>query len=823
MWTLYKKELRGFFSSLTGYLTIAVFLVLTGLMLWVLRSDFNILDYGYASLEGLFLVGPFLYLFLIPAITMRSLAEERRTGTLEMLLTRPLSEWTVVFAKFLAAWTLVLISLLPTLVSYFSVYALGDPVGNIDTGSVIGSYIGLLLLGGAFVAIGLFCSSLTSNQIVSFILAALLCAVMYLGFESVYNMGILGPADLFVKQLGAAHHYESISRGVVDTRDVLYFLSVMALFLMATRLVLQSRLWNGWHGRKNLRRSHWIEFGATTLIVAAVAVIANYLFLRLDLTSERRYTLSKHTKELLKRIDEPVLYRVYLEGEFPADFKRLQNETKEMLNQFRAYNSNIDYEFVNPNNFDTREEQQVFYQKLAAKGIQPTQIQVQTENGMTQQILLPAADVIYRGRETSIQLLQSQKYVSQDDLLNNSVQNLEYALTSAIRALARGTKQSIGFLQGHGELNGPVLYDIQRALQEFYSLDYVTIDGQIQSLTMHRQNKSDSSYRFVNRFDLLIVAKPTSQFTEQDLFILDQYIMYGGKVLWLVDPLDADLDSLQSRGQFLATRYATGLDEMLFTYGVRLNPNLLMDIRCRPIPMQVGMVGEKPQYRFVPWYYFPELIPTSEHPIVRNLDVIKTDFISSIDLIDNDIRKTVLLATSEYTRVKNAPALVDLADAQAEPDQRLYNRSSLPVAVLLEGEFRSAWRNRLSPALTSQEAIGYREKSDPTKMIVISDGDIIRNRVGSEDGAIYPLGLDNYTQTLYANRDLILNAVNYLVGDDGLLASRSRNIKLRKLDVVKVRNQRGLYQGINLALPLLLLAAAGGAIVLTRKRNYTKP
>lgn len=822
MWTLYKKELRGFFSSLTGYLTIAVFLVLTGLMLWVLRSDFNILDYGYASLEGLFLIGPFLYLFLIPAITMRSLAEERRTGTLEMLLTRPLGEWTVVFAKFLAAWTLVLISLLPTLVSYFSVYALGDPVGNIDTGSVIGSYIGLLLLGGAFTAIGLFCSSLTSNQIVSFILAALLCAVAYLGFESVYNMGLLGKADLFVKQLGAAHHYESISRGVVDTRDVLYFLSVMALFLMATRLVLQSRLWNGWQGRKNLRRSHWLEMGAALLIIVSVNVIGKYLFLRLDLTSERRYTLSKHTKDLLKRIDEPVLYRVYLEGEFPADFKRLQNETKEMLNQFRAYNSNIEYEFVNPNQFDTREEQQVFYQKLAAKGIQPTQIQVQTEGGMTQQILLPAADVIYRGRETSIQLLQSQKYVSQDDLLNNSVQNLEYALTSAIRALARGQKRSIGFLQGQGELSGPVLYDIQRSLQEFYSLEYITIDGQIQSLTLHRQNNSDSSYRFINRFDLLIVAKPTQQFTDQDLFILDQYIMYGGKVLWLIDPLDADIDSLQNRGQFLATRNATGLDEMLFTYGVRLNPNLLMDIRCRPIPMQVGMVGEKPQFRFVPWYYFPELIPTSEHPIVRNLDVIKTDFISSIDLIDNDIQKTVLLTTSEYTRVKNAPAMVDLADAQAEPDQRLYNRSSLPVAVLLEGEFRSAWRNRLSPALTNQDAIGYQEQSKPTKMIVIADGDIIRNRVGSEDGAIYPLGLDNYTQTLYANKDLILNSVNYLVGDDGLLASRSRNIKLRKLDVIKVRNQRSAYQMLNLIAPLLLLGAAGGTIVLTRKKLYSK-
>ena len=822
MWTLYKKELRSFFSSLTGYLTIAVFLILTGLMLWVLRSDFNILDYGYASLEGLFLIGPFLYLFLIPAITMRSLAEERRTGTLEMLLTRPLGEWTVVFAKFLAAWTLVLVSLLPTLVSYFTVFALGDPVGNIDTGSVAGSYIGLLLLGGAFAAIGLFCSSLTSNQIVSFILAALLCAVAYLGFESIYNMGILGKADLFVKQLGAAHHYESISRGVVDTRDVLYFLSVMALFLMATRLVLQSRLWNGWRGRKNLRRSHWLELGATLLILVSANVIGRYLFLRLDLTSERRYTLSKHTKDLLRRIDEPVLYRVYLEGEFPADFKRLQNETKEMLNQFRAYNSNIGYEFVNPNNFDSREEQQVFYRKLAAKGIQPTQIQVPTDGGMTQQILIPAADVIYRGRETSVQLLQSQKYVSQDDLLNNSVQNLEYALTSAIRALDRGEKRTIGFLQGHGELGGGILYDIQRSLQEFYSLEYATIDGKIQSLTAHRQNKSDSTYRFFNLYDLLIVAKPTKPFSDQDLFILDQYIMHGGKVLWLLDALDADIDSLQNRGQFIATRINTGLDEALFTYGVRLNPNLLMDIRCRPIPMQVGMVGEKPQFRFAPWYYFPELVPLSQHPIVRNLDVIKTDFISSIDLIDNDIQKTVLLTTSEYTRVKNAPVMVDLADAQAEPDQRLYNRSSLPVAVLLEGEFRSAWRNRLSPALTDQQAIGYRETSKPTKMILISDGDIIRNRYNPDEDATYPLGYDNYTQTLYANKDLILNAVNYLVGDEGLLASRSRNIKLRKLDVVKTRDHRTACQLLNIALPLLLLAAAGTAIVLIRKKKYSQ-
>lgn len=822
MWTLYKKELSNFFSSLIGYLTIAVFLILTGLMLWVLKSDFNILDYGYAGMDGLFLIGPFLYLFLIPAITMRTFAEERRGGTIEMLMTHPLSDWTIVWAKFLAAWTLVLISLLPTLVCYFSVYSLGYPVGNIDTGSVVGSYIGLLLLGGAFVAIGLLCSSLTSNQIVAFIAAAVLSAVAYLGFESLYHMELFGSGDLFVKGLGMMDHYESISRGVIDTRDVLYFASVMALFLMATRMVLQSRMWNGWKKRKNLKRSHWLEMGVTVLIVVSVNVISHFLYARLDLTSERRYTLSDSSKELLKTIDEPLLYRVYLDGDMPADFKRLQNETREMLNQFRAYNRNVSYEFVNPNDFGTDEERRVFFQKLGEKGIQPAQVQMKGDNGVTSLLLLTAADVFYKGRETTVQLLQNQQYVPQADLLNNSIQNLEYALTSPVRSLARGMKQSIGFLQGQGELQGGVLFDIQRALQEFYSLEYVTIDGQIQSLTAHRQNSKDSTYRFVNKYDLLIVAKPTETFDEKDLFILDQYIMYGGKVLWLVDPVNAEVDSLSNHGQMLATRYPLGLDEMFFNYGVRLNANVLMDIRCRPIPIPVGLVGETPQYRFMPWMYFPEIVPLSEHPIVRNLDLIKTDFVSSIDLIDNDIKKTVLLSTSEYTRVKNAPALIDLADAQSEPDQRLFNKSHLPVAVLLEGEFKSTWRNRLTPELMSQDAIGYREVSKPTKMIVISDGDIIKNRFDARNNRIYPTGFDSYTGTLYANKSLLLNAVNYLVGDEGLMDSRGRHITLRKLDENKVNNRRTTYQIINILVPLLLLGIAGAAITIVRRNKYRK-
>ena len=822
MFTLFKKELASFFTSLIGYLTIIVFLVLTGLMLWVFKSDFNILDYGFASMEGLFVIGPFLYLFLIPAITMRMFAEEKKNGTMELLLTKPLSEMKLIWAKFLAGVVLVFISLLPTVVCYFSVFALGDPVGNIDTGSVVGSYIGLLLLGAAFVAIGLFASSITNNQIVAFIIAALMSAFMHLGFEAIYHMGFLGNADLLVRSLGMSYHYDSISRGVVDSRDVIYFASVIAVFMMATRIVLQSRKWHGWRNKKDLRRSHWIELGAGVLIVIFVNVIGYYLFVRLDLTSEKRYTLSKSTKTLLKKVDEPVLFRVYLEGEFPADFKRLQNETKEMLNQFRAYNKNIQYEFVNPNNFDDPQERQVFYQKLAQKGIQPTQIQVSTGNGVTTQVLIPAADVMYKGSETSIQLLQSQKYVDQSQLLNNSIQSLEYVLSNAIRALSRSMKPTVAFMRGHGELPLPNLSDIIGSLYEYYTLDTVRMDENINSLTTRTLNPKDSTYQFHNKYDLIIIAKPTRPFSDRDLYILDQYVMYGGKLLWLVDPLDADLDSLAHAGQAVATRYPLNIEEMLFTYGARINPDLVMDIRCRPIPMTVGMVGDKPQIQFQPWLYFPEIVPLSSHPIVRNLDLIKTDFLSSIDLIDNDIEKTVLLTTSEFSRVKNAPSIYDLNEAKIEPDRRLFNRQNIPVAVLLEGRFKSMFRNRLTPDFTELPAMGYREVGDSTRMIVISDGDIIKNRFNYNDGTGFPLGYDFYTEAMYANKELLLNCVDYLVGDDGAIASRSRDIKIRKLNVMKLKEERTKYQLINILLPSGIILLASIAIIIIRRKQYRK-
>ncbi len=578
--------------------------------------------------------------------------------------------------------------------------------------------------------------------------------------------------------------------------------------------------------KRSLKRSHLIELFAGIFVIIFLNVIGNYIYTRFDLTSEKRYTLSKATKRLLKDIDETVLVRVYLEGnELPPDFVRLQNETKEMLNQFRAYNKYVEYEFVNPTDFDDPKEQQVFYQKLAQKGIQPSQIEIKTPDGIKQQLVIPAADVMYKGQETSVQLLLGQRYVSDVELINNSVQALEYTLTDAIRRLSRVEKQRIAFLQGHGELERHAIYDIQLALTDYYAMENITLDGNINSLTERVINPKDStSISFRNKFKLLVVPKPTKPFSDEDLYIIDQFVMYGGRVLWLIDGLDIEMDSLANRSQTMAMRMDLGLgfDEMMFTYGVRVNSNLIMDIRCMPVPMAGGSMGNNPQIEFRPWYYFPEVVPLSKHPIVKNLDVIKSEFVNSIDIIDNEIRKTVLLTTSEYTRVVNAPAVVDLNVAQIEPDPRLFNKANLPIAVLLEGAFKSPWKNRLSPTFTDIPEMGYRGEGDTTKMIVISDGDIIKNAFNYRQNYPYPLGYDKYTNTMYANKTFILNAINYLCGDEDYMESRSREIKIRKLNVAQIKENRLAYQVINVVVPIVIVIISGVTILLIRKNRYKK-
>ncbi len=559
------------------------------------------------------------------------------------------------------------------------------------------------------------------------------------------------------------------------------------------------------------------------LVLVFANVISSYLFRRFDLTSEKRYTLSESTKEVLKGLDDQVLFRVYLEGDdLPAEYRRFRNDIKNMLDQFRAYSSNVEYEFINPNAFKTEEEKMQLYQTLVKKGLVPIPIATEEEGVQKQQVVYPAMEVTYKGRETALQL-QSAGLSSRstEEVINTSVENLEYNFVTALHRLTRPVQARVGFLTGHNELDKIDIYDIQMSLVDDYKVENVYLNQNINALTGRIQNVSDSSVTVSNKYDVLVVPKPLETFSDKDLYVIDQFVMYGGKILWLVDALDADLDSLQGKEQTFATRLPTNLEEMFFNYGVRINPDLLMDYRCRGIPM----MGNDNRMQLVPWYYFPTLVPNSDHPIVRNLDVLKTDFISSIDLIDNNIKKTVLLTTSDHVHIKNAPVNVQLADARIPVNEQLFNRSNLPVAVLLEGSFQSLFRNRLATAFMELSEIGYKSECEkPTQMIVVSDGDIIRNGVQSSEQGLYPLplGYDKYTDVMFANKTFILNAINFLAGDEAMIDARPRNIAIRRLDVAKVKSQRGYYQFANIVYPVVLVLLLAAVVLCARVLRYRR-
>lgn len=578
--------------------------------------------------------------------------------------------------------------------------------------------------------------------------------------------------------------------------------------------------------RKNIKQTQYLQLLLVIVTIVVANLVSSVFFTRLDLTAEKRYTLSDATKEILTELDDIVFFRVYLEGEFPAGFKRLRRETKELLDEFRAMNKNIQYEFINPSANENTEERNHTYQLLVEQGLNPTNLQVKTKSGLDQQVIFPGAILTYRSKEMPVELLDAQINVPPEAVLNNSVQNLEFKFADAIHKLSRKNKPRIAFIEGHGELNERETIDISAALQPDYIVDRVTIDGQVNSLVNRTLTDSlYNDYSVVPKYAAIIIAKPDSLFSGKDKFIIDQYIMYGGKVLWLIDPVSASMDSIQMAESTVAVENQLDIQDQLYTYGVRLNNDLVMDLNALPIPIRTGQMGNQPQIDFFSWYYFPVVTPMSQHPIVRNMNAIKIQFVSSLDTLKKPgIKKTVLLKTSPYSRVISVPSVVSLAITRQQPDERLYQGPAKQIGVLLEGRFQSNFKNRVPPSLAEAKEIGFKDYSEPTSMIVVSDGDIIRNQFHIPSGEPLPLGYDQFTRETFGNKEFILNAINYLTDGAGLISIRSRAVKLRLLDKTKINKQRHLigWQLVNVALPVLLIVIIGTLLILARKRKYTR-
>jgi len=575
--------------------------------------------------------------------------------------------------------------------------------------------------------------------------------------------------------------------------------------------------------RKYNRRSDLVQLITGLLIIVLVNIIASFLFTRFDLTAEKRYTIAPATKKILQSLDDVVFFRVFLNGDLPPGFQRLSNETKEMLDEFRAYSDNIQYEFVNPSENPNAKDRNDAYRLLVEKGLQPTDLRVNKKGESSQMIIFPGAIVSYKGKEIPVQLLMAQLQEDPDQVLNTSVQTLEYNLASAIKSLKTGIKPRIVFIEGHGELSQMETIDLQNALSAFYSVDRIALNHKINSLAV--RIKSDSTHEvLLNKYRAVIIAKPVRPFDEKDKFLLDQFIMRGGKVLWLIDPVFASMDSLQKYNSTIGIPNDINLEDMLFNYGVRLNLNLVQDMNALQIPVKTGQIGNQPQFDFFKWYFFPVLIPAMNHPIVNGLNAVKTEFISSLDTVTAPgIRKTWLLNTSPYSRTVNAPALIDLEILRERPDERMFRQGPQPVAVLLEGVFTSAFLYRIPPELSVNPVLDFRAKSRETKMIVMADGDLAKNSFSQKEGYPLPLGYDQYSRQTFGNRDLILNAVNYLCDDSGLISVRSRELKLRTLDANKVMSQRLFWQLLNVLLPVILIAGLGIIRLQVRRAVYAHP
>jgi ABC-2 type transport system permease protein len=551
------------------------------------------------------------------------------------------------------------------------------------------------------------------------------------------------------------------------------------------------------------------------LLVLAVNYGATKKFFRWDLTKEKRYTLTPSTKAILKNIDEPIRIEVYLEGkDLPVGIKKLRNSTRELLNEFRALsNGYIDYRFFDINEIDNKEERELLEESLIKGGLFPTNLEVKSKSGTSQKLIFPGALFSTENRSVAVQILENQLSFQTQDVLNNSYNFLEYKLANTVRKLLQERQLRIAFLEGNGEAGTERIADWGQSLA-------------LQKFVVQRINLNNNSLLSAeNAPDLLIIPKPRQPFSEQHKFEIDQFIMNGGKVMWLLDRAVADLDSFRIAPQYTSVAIDLNLEDQLFKYGVRVNQDLVQDYYCNPIPVTEIEGAGQTKTNLYPWVFHPVVTANNDHPIGKNMDPVALEFASSLDTIRApNVEKTILLSTSELSRKSGVPLGLDLGIARIEPLPEYFTEPFIPLGVLLEGEFSSLFANRLSAEqnnLLLSKNMPFKEKSVATRQIVISDGDIGVNDM-DVNGTPSPLGYYKFTRQTFGNKDFLNNCVEYLLDENGLITARNKETKMQLLDKQRVLEQQGLWQVLNVGLPLAFMFLVGGMIRWRRKKQYVK-
>ncbi len=560
-----------------------------------------------------------------------------------------------------------------------------------------------------------------------------------------------------------------------------------------------------------LKKTKQIKFVIIAIALTVLAnVISSYFYERFDLTQDKRFTLSETSKNIVETIDSPLIIDVFLEGNFPPEFKRLQSETRQLLEEFASVNKNVKFDFVNPLAEGDAEQIQ---QELQKNGLVPAQVSVVENGKQSTEVIFPWALAYFNGQTVKIPLLKNQLGTTSEERVNNSIQNLEYAFADGFNKLVFPKKRKVAVLKGNGELDDRYIADFFKTLKDYYFIAPFTLDS--------AATQPQKTLQQINEFDLIVAAKPTEAFSDNEKYILDQYIMDGGASLWLIDGTQLKTDTISTN------TFAFGMDinmnDFFFKYGARVNPDLVKDLYSAPIVVASGEQQET-QYQQYPWFYYPLTASNNNHPIVTNTEAVKFDYASSIDTIQNLSKKTVLLTSSPISKRVGLPVEIDISTeipknlklVNEGPPPGDYIQGENPLAVLLEGQFTSVFANRVKPFKYSTDL----KESKPAKMIVIGDGDIIKNQL--DRNKPLELGYDKWTNQYYGNKEFLLNAVNYLLDDSGLINIRTKKIAVPFLDPQKVAEQRGKWQLLNLVLPLVLLGIFGAIFIRLRKRKYVR-
>ena len=547
----------------------------------------------------------------------------------------------------------------------------------------------------------------------------------------------------------------------------------------------------------------------TIVIVIIINLLGNQFFHRFDLTQDKRYTLSETSLKIVKNVDEPLYVDVYLEGDFPGEFKKLQIETQQLLQEFKARNSNIIFQFIDP--LADKEKSQAKSRELFNKGLTPISVTVDNKGKQEQSMVFPWAIARYKDREIKVQLLKNMLGASTADKVVSSVQHLEYAFANAINTISVQKQKKIAVILGNGEFEQKEIADFLKTVKENYFIAPFTLDSVSKNALKTARDLKD--------YDLAIIAKPKEKFTDEEKQVLDQFIVNGGKTLWMIDNVNAEMDDLNQTGTTLAFPNDLNLNDLFFKYGIRMNPELVKDEQCIPIKLASGEQGSKTEYTEYFWKFSPFVYPETEHPIVKNVDGIKFEFANPIELLKNDLNKTTLLRSSEYSKKVGTPIQINLNMVEEKSDKSEYfNKGNQVVAVLLEGKFTSMYNNRVLPF--DDNSFAGKSKID-NKMIVIADGDVIKNQI-DKNGEPLELGFDKWTNNVYGNKEFIMNCVNYLLDDNGLINIRSKDVNIPTLDKEKVFDYYTKNQFIAVGLPLIILAIFGILFTYLRKRKYSK-